>query len=84
MDAYENEYLHNNGLKDEKIIAFFDNLVHDSLAGFAKDATLPSDPRAVYLGGDEKYKYAMINRRPGAEAVRYASNSVRKQEEINS
>jgi hypothetical protein len=64
MDAYENEYIHDNGLKDEKIVAFFDNLVHDSLAGFAKDATLPSDPRVVYLGGDEKYKYALIDRRP--------------------
>ncbi|MTV41517.1 hypothetical protein [Duganella radicis] len=79
MDAYENEYLHNRGLEDEKIIAFFGNLVHDSLAGFAKDATLPSDPRVVYLGGDEKYKYAMIDRRPGAGAVQYASNENKKQ-----
>ena len=60
LDAYENEYIHNKGLKDEVIIAFFDNYVHDSLSGFAKDATLPSDPRVIYLGGDEKYKYAML------------------------
>lgn len=73
MDAYENEYIHNNGLKDEKIISFFDNLVHDSLSGFAKDATLPSDPRVVYLGGDEKYKYAMIEKKPGADVLQYAS-----------
>lgn len=46
------------GLKGEKVIGFFDNYVHDSLAGFAKDATLPSDPRVVYLGDDEKYQYA--------------------------
>ncbi|SFC29676.1 T6SS phospholipase effector Tle1-like catalytic domain-containing protein [Massilia yuzhufengensis] len=60
LDAYENEFEKNSGLKDEKIIAFFDNYVHDSLAGFAKDATLPSDPRVVYLGGDEKYEYASL------------------------
>ncbi|MTW11041.1 hypothetical protein GM658_10550 [Pseudoduganella eburnea] len=59
MTAYENEFIHNNGLKDEKIIDFFDNYVHDSLSGFAKDATMPSDPRVVYVGGDEKFKYAL-------------------------
>jgi hypothetical protein len=58
LEAYENEFEAGNGLKDEKIITFFNNYVHDSLAGFAKDATLPSDPRVVYLGGDEKYRYA--------------------------
>lgn len=63
MVAYENEFIHNNGLKDEKIIELFDNYVHDSLSGFAKDATLPSDPRVVYVGGDEKLKYAHNNRR---------------------
>jgi hypothetical protein len=60
IEAYENEFEKNNGLKDEKIISFFDNYVHDSLAGFGKDATLPSDPRVVYLGDDEKYKYASL------------------------
>jgi hypothetical protein len=59
MTAYENEYVFHQGLNDEKIIAFFDTYVHDSLAGFAKDATLPSDPRVIYLGGNEKYQYAM-------------------------
>lgn len=58
MDAYENEYVHNKGLQDELIIDFFDNYVHDSLAGFAKDATLLSDPRVIYIGADEKYQYA--------------------------
>lgn len=60
VTAYEDEFVHNRGLNDEKLIKFFDNYVHDSLAGFAKDATLPSDPRVVYLGGDEKYEYASI------------------------
>lgn len=58
LEAYENEYERDKGLKGEKVIGFFDNYVHDSLAGFAKDATLPSDPRVVYLGDDEKYQYA--------------------------
>ena len=60
IEAYENEFEKNNGLKDEAVISFFDNYVHDSLAGFGGDATLPSDPRVVYLGGDEKYRYASI------------------------
>jgi len=60
IEAYENEFERNNGLKDEAVISFFDNYVHDSLAGFGGDATLPSDPRVVYLGGDEKYKYASV------------------------
>ncbi|MDE2431055.1 MAG: DUF2235 domain-containing protein, partial [Burkholderiales bacterium] len=58
LSAYENEFIYNKGLKDVKVIDFFDHYVHDSLAGFAKDATLPSDPRVIYLGGNEKYKYA--------------------------
>ena len=58
VTAYENEFIHNKGLQDEKLIDFFDTYVHDSLAGFAKDATLPSDPRVIYVGGDEKFKYA--------------------------
>jgi hypothetical protein len=60
LDAYENEFLNNSGLQDEGVIRFFDDYVHDSLAGFAMDATLPSDPRAVYLGGNEKYRYASL------------------------
>lgn len=65
VEAYENEYIHNKGLRDEKIIQFFDRYVHDSLAGFAKDATLPSDPRVIYLGGDEKYQYASLDEGAG-------------------
>ncbi|WP_312515180.1 DUF2235 domain-containing protein [Massilia sp.] len=75
LEAYENEFIHNKGLQDETIIAFFDNYVHDSLAGFATDATLPSDPRVVYLGGDEKYRYAMQQRSHGNE-VQYANRNV--------
>lgn len=47
------------GLKDERIFSFFEFYVHESLADFYKDSTLPSDPRVVYFGGDEKYKYAI-------------------------
>jgi hypothetical protein len=60
VTAYENEFVHKKGMTDPKLIAFFDNYVHDSLSGFAKDATLPSDPRVVYVGGDEKLKYATL------------------------
>jgi hypothetical protein len=73
MDAYEDEYIHNRGLKDEKIFAFFEGYVHDSLSGFALDATLPSDPRVVYLGGDEKYRYARREAVPETEERQYAS-----------
>lgn len=58
LEAWENEYLRKNGLKDELIISFFDKYLHDSLAGFATDATLPSDPRVIYVGEDVKLKYA--------------------------
>lgn len=58
MDAYEDEFLNNVGLRDQRIIDFFDKYVHDSMSGFAKDATLPSDPRVVYVGADNKMNYA--------------------------
>jgi hypothetical protein len=61
VEAYENEFEKNRGLADETIIRFFDSYVHDSLAAFAKDATIPSDPRVVYLGGDTKYQYARLD-----------------------
>jgi hypothetical protein len=60
VEAYKAEFVHSNGLRDEKIIAFFDTYVHDSLAGMAKDATLPSDPRVIYVGGDNKMRYAKL------------------------
>jgi hypothetical protein len=58
LDAYVAEFVQNNGLRDPQIIAFFDNYVHDSLADFDKDDTLPSDPRVIYVGGDVKLRYA--------------------------
>jgi hypothetical protein len=57
MDAYNAQYLGNLTL-DEGLVAFFDRYVHDSLAGFATDATLPSDPRVIYVGGDNKLRFA--------------------------
>ena len=62
LEAHDDEFVHGRGLTDPKVIAFFDSFVHDSLAGFAKDVTLPSDPRCCYIGGDEELKYA--NNRP--------------------
>lgn len=69
LDAYEAEFLCQSGLLDHSpdVLALFDHHVHDSLAGFAKDATLPSDPRVVYVGGDDESRYAesqQANRRP--------------------
>lgn len=69
VEAYEDEFVRGRGLRDEKIIAFFDRYVHDSLAGFAQDATLPSDPRVVYAGGDNKMRFAGLVRPPGGRAV---------------
>ncbi len=40
------------------VLAFFDNHVHDSLAGFAMDATAASDPRVIYLGKNVKAQHA--------------------------
>ncbi|WP_395702192.1 phospholipase effector Tle1 domain-containing protein [Aquabacterium sp.] len=58
VSAYLDEFSNGKGLSDAKIIAFFDRYVHDSLAGFAMDSTLPSDPRVVYAGGDNKLRFA--------------------------
>jgi hypothetical protein len=57
LDAYNAHFVRNEPL-DEGLVAFFDRYVHDSLAGFATDATLPSDPRVVYAGGDNKFRFA--------------------------
>ena len=65
MDAYNAQYLGNQAL-DEGLVAFFDRYVHDSLAGFATDATLPSDPRVVYVGGDNKLQFANLMRKTDA------------------
>jgi hypothetical protein len=50
-------------MRDPKLIEFFDDYVHDSLGGFAKDETWPSDPRILYVGGDHKLRYAAIDRK---------------------
>lgn len=54
LEAYEDEFVHNKGLRDEKVLAFFENHIHDSLSAFDKDSTLASDPRVVYVGGSDK------------------------------
>lgn len=59
LETYEAEFKKGQGLRDPDIIAFFDEYVHDSLAGFAKDVTLPSDPRCIYNGGNGLVMYAM-------------------------
>jgi hypothetical protein len=58
IEAHDDEFVHGRGLSDALVIDFFDSFVHDSLAGFAKDVTLPSDPRCCYIGGDDELKYA--------------------------
>ena len=60
VDAYRDEYERNKGLQDSKVIEFFDGYVHNSLAGFDTDETWPSDPRIMYVGGDNKLRYAAI------------------------
>lgn len=48
-------------LTDAKIIAFFDEYVTDSLAGFDTDLTRATDPRRLYQGGDATVDYAALN-----------------------
>jgi hypothetical protein len=69
IEAYEAEFKQNRGLLKEypDALALFDHHVHDSLAGFAKDATLPSDPRIVFLGRDERAMHANLEaKRPAS------------------
>jgi hypothetical protein len=63
VEAYKSYYVQGMAL-DEGIAAFFDRYVHDSLAGFATDSTLPSDPRVIYAGGDNKIRYAEVLEQP--------------------
>lgn len=58
ITAYDDEFIHQRGLTDPLVIEFYDTFVHDSLAGFAKDETSPSDPRCCYIGGDKELKFA--------------------------
>ena len=57
LEAFESER-DGKGLTDAAIIEFFENYVHNSLAAFAMDATLPSDPRIVYVGFSKRLDYA--------------------------
>jgi hypothetical protein len=57
VEAYNAQYKRGDPL-DVNVVAFFDRYVHDSLSGFATDATLPSDPRVIYVGGDNKLRFA--------------------------
>ncbi|KAF7598138.1 MAG: hypothetical protein CGU28_14270 [Candidatus Dactylopiibacterium carminicum] len=68
VHAYEDEFVYSRGLRDEKLITFFDRYIHDSLAGFAIDATLPSDPRVIYVGGDDKLRFASVQEKPAASS----------------
>lgn len=60
VETWEDEFLHNKGLINADVMKFFETYVHDSLADFAQDATLPSDPRVVYIGGDEIELFAAL------------------------
>ena len=72
VQAWEDEFINNKGLINADVMKFFENYVHDSLADFALDATLPSDPRVVYVGGDEIAQFAMNERVPLGSGSRAA------------
>ena len=71
VEAYRDEFERNQGLnaqRDAKLIELFDYYVHDSLGGFDTDQTWTSDPRIVYVGSDNKLRYAFqsIDEKDGA------------------
>lgn len=51
-------------LNDAQIIAFFDEYVTDSLAGFDADRTRAVDARWLYQGGDSMVDYSMLELGP--------------------
>lgn len=61
VDAYLDEFERHQGLRDANVIEFFNEYVHDSLGGFDTDETWPSDPRIVYVGSDNRLRYANID-----------------------
>lgn len=61
LETYKAEIIEKKPLYDDRLYEFFDKYVHDSLAGFGKDGTLPSDPRVIYVGDDEKLMYAGLD-----------------------
>lgn len=56
-------------LKDEQIIAFFDEYVTDSLAGFDTDRTRAIEHRWLYQGGDATVDYAALEGREADAAA---------------
>ncbi len=60
LDAYRAEFKLNRGLRDPAVIEFFSKYVHDSVAGFDKDDTRLSDPRIIFVGGNNWLRYATI------------------------
>jgi len=58
LAAYEAQTAGKGLREGSEIVKLFDNYVHDSLAGFAMDCTLPSDPRIAYAGKDVRLKFA--------------------------
>jgi hypothetical protein len=54
-------------LTDPEIIAFFDNYVHDSHAGFALDSTHVIDPRILYQGGDDRVELSDAGKGNGVD-----------------
>lgn len=58
VDSYESEIFRVEKNLDEAVFRIFELYVHDSLAGFGRDATFPSDPRVIYVGRDEKLRFA--------------------------
>ena len=71
LAAYRNEYS-GRGLRaveDADVIEFFDEYVHDSLAGFDKDWSWRSDPRVIYVGGNHKLRFAQAPLEEGQQAA---------------
>lgn len=65
-------------LKDPEILAFFEEYVTDSLAGFAKDLTRATEHRWLYQGGDSRYLYGEDS--PEAKQRRAQEEAQAKQE----
>jgi beta-galactosidase/beta-glucuronidase len=64
VDAYTEVVVNGKPLAESSdLYQFFSVYVHDSLAGFALDNTRTSDPRVLYIGDDNKEKYASLERR---------------------
>lgn len=59
IESYESEVYRTAKNGHEAVFCFFEQYVHDSLAGFGRDATFPSDPRVIYVGGDAKLRFAL-------------------------